>query len=423
MLPCVGRVPLREATIAMNSVVDTIVIGGGQAGLSVSWYLKQTGREHMVLDRGQVGDTWRNRWDTFCLVTPNHLCRLPGFAYDGNDPHGFMSRDEIVRYVERYAASFGPPYRSGVDVRQISASSGPGRFDVATSEGSRKAENIVVTVGTHQYPNMPAWHENLPDGVTGLHTRDYRNPAQLPDGAVLIVGSGQSGCQVAEDLLLAGREVHLAVGNAGRIPRRYRGRDILDWDLATGHMEMPVEQHPEGTAIRFKPHPHLSGRDGGHTIDLRQMAIDGVRLHGKVLGVEDGALLFSGDLAETLDRIDDGCRAEMEGIDTFIEKNGLDCPPEKILPIDWQPSSETARLDPVEAGISTVIYATGFHFDFGWIDLPVFDERGYPRYRRGVTDLPGLYFCGLHWMHTQGSGLFYGVGADAEFVVHHLAGQ
>jgi putative flavoprotein involved in K+ transport len=414
---------LDDAEIDMNPVVDTIVVGGGQAGLSVSWHLKQLGRDHVVLDRGQVGDTRRQRWDSFCLVTPNHLCRLPGFPYDGSDPNGFMSRDEIVRYVERYAASFDPPYFSGVEVHRISASNGPGRFDVLTSEGSRKADNVVVTVGTHQYPNVPAWHRRLPDGVTGLHTQDYRHAAQLPDGAVLVVGSGQSGCQVAEDLLLEGREVHLAVGNAGRIPRRYRGRDILDWDLATGYMERPVDDHPNGTAIRFKPHPHLTGRNGGHTIDLRQMAIDGVRLHGKVLGVENRALRLSDDLAETLNRIDDACRVEMEGIDKFIENNGLDFPTEKILPVDWQPCSMPTLLDPLEAGISTVLYATGFHFDFGWIDLPVFDERGYPRYCRGVTDLPGLYFCGLHWMHTQGSGLFYGVGGDAEFVVRHLARQ
>lgn len=407
----------------MNSVVDTVVVGGGQAGLSVSWHLKLAGREHVVLDRGQIGDTWRNRWDSFCLVTPNHLCRLPGFPYDGDQPHGFMPRDEIVRYIERYAASFAPPYRSGVEVRQISSANGSGRFDLTTSEGMLRAENLIVTVGTHQHPNIPVWHEDLPGGVTGLHTRDYRNPAQLPDGAVFVVGSGQSGCQVAEDLHLAGREVHLAVGNAGRIPRRYRRRDILDWDLATGYMEMPVDQHPKGTAIRFKAHPHLSGRDGGHTINLRQMALDGVRLHGKVLGVENGCLRLLDDLAETLDGIDDFCRTEIDGIDKFIDDNGLDPPPEEVPPIDWQPDPEPPLLDLVEAGISTVIYATGFHYDFGWINLPIFDERGYPRYRRGVTELPGLYFCGLHWMQTQGSGLFYGIGKDAEFVVGHLVDQ
>jgi putative flavoprotein involved in K+ transport len=404
----------------MSSYVDTIVVGGGQAGLSVSWHLKQAGREHVVLDRGRIADTWRNRWDRFCLVTPNHLCRLPGFPYDGDDPHGFMLRDEIVGYIERFAASFDPPYRGGVEVTNISTSVGPGRYQLETSAGEFQARNLVVTVGTHQHPNIPRWGHALPDAITRLHTRDYRNSAQLPDGAVFVVGSGQSGCQVAEDLLGAGREVYLSVGNAGRIPRRYRGRDILDWDLATGSMEMPVDRHPKGHAIRFQAHPHLSGRDGGHTVDLRQMALDGVRLHGKVLGAEGKVLRLADNLAETLDAVDRFCQAEMEGIDAFIAEQGINAPEEEVAPIDWQPKPEPTEIDLAATGITTVIYATGFHFDFGWIGLPVFDGRGYPRYRRGVTDQPGLYFVGLHWMHTQGSGLFYGVGRDAEHVVGNL---
>ena len=408
----------------MAEIYNTIVVGGGQAGLSVSWHLKSAGVEHIVLDRGRIGDTWRNRWDSFCLVTPNYLCRLPGFHYDGDDPHGFMGRDEIVAYVERFATSFDPPYRSGVEVTEISATDGPARFELSTSEGTLQAKNICLTVGTHQHPNIPTWHDDLPRGVFGMHTRDYHSPSQLPDGAVLIIGSGQSGCQVAEDLHRDGRQVHLAVGNAGRIPRRYRGRDILDWDLVTGYMGMPVSEHPKGVNIRFKAHPHLSGRDGGHTIDLRQMALEGVQLHGKVLGVEDGSVVLSDDLAQTLDGIDAFCRSEMEGIDKFILQNGLDAPPEDITAVNWQaPVPPPPSLDIAEAGISTVLYATGFHYDFGWINLPVFDDRGYPRYQRGVTEVPGLYFCGLHWMETQGSGLFYGVGEDAEYVVRHLATQ
>jgi putative flavoprotein involved in K+ transport len=407
----------------MDTLIDTIVVGGGQAGLSVSWHLKQAGREHLVLDRGHPGDTWRNRWDSFCLVSPNSLCRLPGFPYDGDHPNGFMLRDEIVDYIELYAASFDPPYRAGVEVERISAAEGAGRFELITSDGVLRARNLVITVGTHQHPNIPAWHDDLPDGVVGIHTRDYRNAAGLADGAVFIVGSGQSGCQVAEDLHLSRCDVHLAVGNAGRIPRRYRGRDIFEWDVATGYMTMPVEQHPKGTAIRFKAHPHLSGRDGGRTIDLREMALSGIQLHGKVLGVEDGCFRLSGDLAETLDRVDDVCRRQMEEIDKFIEERGLDAPPEEVTLAHWQPETEPALFDLSDASISTVIYATGFHFDFGWIDLPIFDARGYPRYERGVTEVPGLYFCGLHWMQTQGSGLFYGVGEDAEYVVGHLVNQ
>ena len=407
----------------MATVIDTIVVGGGQAGLSVSWHLKQSGREHIVLDRGQVGDTWRNRWDSFCLVSPNKLCRLPGFHYDGNDPNGFMLRDEIVDHIERYAASFDPPYRSGVEVESISVGDGTERFEIKTSDGVLKSQNLVITVGTHQHPNIPSWHKDLPNGVNGIHTRDYRNADGLAEGSVFIVGTGQSGCQIAEDLHLAGRNVHLAVGNAGRIPRRYRGRDIFEWDLATGYMTMPVEQHPKGTAIRFMAHPHLSGRDGGRTIDLRKMALGGVQLHGKVLGTEGKCFQLSDELEETLAAVDEVCRAEVSGIDKFIEENGLNDPNEEISPIDWEPEPEPRLFDLTAAGVSTVIYATGFHFDFSWIDLPVFDDRGYPRYKRGVTDMPGLYFCGLHWMHSQGSGLFYGVGDDAEYVVRHLDAQ
>ena len=403
--------------------VDTIVVGGGQAGLSASWHLKQAGRDHVVLDRGRIGDTWRNRWDSFCLVTPNHLCQLPGFPYDGDDPDGFMLRDRIVDYVERFARSFGPPCQGGVEIGRVGASGGAGRFILVTSKGDFTADNLIVAVGTHQHPNIPRWDRKLPSDITKLHTRDYRNPGQLPDGAVLVVGSGQSGCQVAEDLHGAGREVHLCVGNAGRIPRRYRGRDILEWDVVTGYFDLMVDDHPKGRDIRFKPHPHLSGRDGGHTIDLRQLALNGIRLHGKVLDAEGGRVRLSGDLAGTLDSIDRGCRAGMDGIDSFVAEHGLDAPEADIAQVDWEPAPEPPLLDLGRTGINSVIYATGFHFDFSWIDLPVCDERGYPRYERGVTQIPGLYFVGLHWMHTQGSGLFYQVGRDAAFVVDHLCNQ
>lgn len=404
----------------MSTYIDTVVVGGGQAGLSTSWHLKQAGREHVVLDRGRIGDTWRNRWDSFCLVSPNVLCRLPGFPYDGSDPHGFMLRDQIVEYVERFAANFDPPYRGGVEVERISACDGPGRFKLATSAGEFRSDNLIVAVGTHQHANTPGWDKNISAKITKLHTRDYRNLDQLPEGAVLVVGSGQSGCQITEDLLNAGREVHLCVGNAGRIPRRYRGQDIFDWDVATGYMEMSVDQHPKGTDIRFKAHPHLTGRDGGHTIDLRKLALDGVQLHSKVLDADGTMIRLAGDLAETLDAVDKFCLGEIDGIDAFIAKNSLIAPKENIEPIDWQPASEPLEFDLAKTGISAIIYATGFHFDFSWIDLPVFGERGYPRYQRGVTDLEGLYFVGLHWMHTQGSGLFYGVGRDADHVVQHL---
>jgi len=404
----------------MNEFFDTIVVGGGQAGLSVSWHLKQIGREHIVLDRGRVGDTWRRRWDTFCLVTPNQYCQLPGFPYDGDEPKGFMLRDQIVDYLERYAKSFEPPYRGGVEVRRLGPSKNGGRFSLETSEGVLGAENVIVAAGTHQHPNVPAWGSKLAGDIVQLHSRDYRNPAQLPDGAVLVVGSGQSGCQIVEDLSAAGREMHLSVGSAGRIPRRYRGRDIIEWLEATGFYELPVDEHPAGRAIRFRAHPHLSGRDGGRTIDLRRLAVNGVRLHGRVIDANGCQLDLADDLVKNLDAIDEACSEGLVKIDGSIAENDIDAPENDLESVDWQPTKESATLDLMQAGINSVIYGTGFRFDFGWIDLPVFDDRGYPRYERGVTEVPGLYFVGLHWLHTWGSGLFYQVGRDAKHVVDLL---
>ena len=321
----------------MTEHVDTVVVGGGQAGLSVSWYLKRAGRDHLVLDRGEIGDTWRRRWDSFCLVTPNWLCQLPGYPYDGNEPNGFMLRDAIVAYVERFAASFEPPYRSGVEIMRIDPSTHVGRFSLETSEGVLHADNVVVATGTHQHPNIPSWNPKLADDIMTLHTRDYRNPAQLDDGAVLVVGSGQSGCQVVEDLLGAGREVHLCVGRAGRIPRRYRGRDILEWDVVTGYFDLVVDQHPKGRDIRFQPHPHLSGRDGGRTINLRQLALDGVTLHSHLLDANETLVTFSDDLASSLDAADKFCQENMEDVDEFVAKNGLDAPDSDHEVVEWQP--------------------------------------------------------------------------------------
>jgi putative flavoprotein involved in K+ transport len=404
----------------MSEHIDTIVVGGGQAGLSVSWHLKQAGREHLVFDRGKIGDTWRQRWDSFCLVTPNWSCQLPGFPYDGDEPEGFMLRDQIVAYVERFAKNFEPPYRGGVEVRRVSSSSNGGRFSLETSEGVLGTDNVIIAVGTHQKPSVPAWSSKLADDIVQLHTHDYRNPAQLADGAALVVGSGQSGCQVVEDLLRTGRDVHLCVGRAGRLPRRYRGRDIVQWLEATGFVEVPIDEQPGGRAVRFKPQVHLSGRDGGRTIDLRRLALDGVKLHGRLKDAEGYQVHFADDLGANLDAIDVACGKRLAKIDEYIAKNRIDAPESELEPVDWRPAPAAGTLDLKQAGITSIIYGTGFRFDSHWIEFPVFDEHGYPRYERGVTEVSGLYFIGLHWLHTWGSGLFYGVGRDAEYVVNHL---
>lgn len=399
--------------------VETAVVGGGQAGLSASWHLSLRGREHVVIDRGRVGDTWRRRWDSFCLVTPNWMCQLPGYPYDGTDRGGFMVRDEIVDYVEGFAESFDAPYRSGVDVERVGRPAGDG-FLLETSAGPLGADNVIVATGTFQHPKTPHIGSRIAEDVVQLHTRDYRNPAQLPAGAVLVVGSGQSGCQIVDDLHLAGRQVHLAVGTAPRIPRRYRGRDFTEWLVAAGLFELPVDRHPDGPAVRFKAHPHVSGRDGGRTIDLRGFGRDGIRLHGHVADAQGYQLSFSDDLAQSLDAVDEGCRKRLAAFDEYIAREGIDAPPNDIEPIDWEPDHGPLEIDLREEGIGCVIYGTGYRSDFSWIDLPVMDERGYPRYERGVSEIPGLYFVGLHWMYTWGSGLFYQVGEDARYVVDHL---
>lgn len=404
----------------MSEHLDTIVVGGGQAGLSTSWHLKKAGREHIILDRGKIGDTWRHRWDAFCLVTPNWTCNLPDFPYDGDDPDGFMLRDEIVDYVVRFAQSFDPPFHGGVEVHRVSFSRDGGRFSLDTSTGELTADNVIIATGTHQKPRIPAWADRLGNDIFQVHSYDYVNPEQIPDGAVLVVGGGQSGCQIVEDLFATGRDVHLSVGKGQRVPRRYRGKDFMEWSKITGLQEIPVEKHRLGPAVRFQKQPLASGRDGGRTINLRQFALDGIKLHGRLIEANEHQVSFGDDLAENLDAMDKICAERTAAIDKYIAENGIDAPENDLVAVDWQPTSDPATLDLRQAGIDSVIYGTGFYYDFGWLDFPIFDDRGYPRYKRGVTEVPGLYFIGLHWMHTQGSGLFSGVGHDAEYIVGQI---
>ena len=331
-----------------------------------------------------------------------------------------MLRDEIVGYVERFSRSFDPPYRAGVDVQRVEPSSTGRGFSVETSHADYEARNVVVAVGSHQYPNFPAWSEAIDKDIVQLHTQNYRNSAQLPDGAVLVVGSAQSGCQVVEDLLVAGRDVHLCVGKAGRIPRRCRGREIIHWLVDAGLYEMPVQEHPMGEAVRFKPNAHLSGRDGGRTIDLRRLGMDGVRLHGRLINAQGTKVSFADDLSGNLDAIDIECQETLTLVDEYIERNGIDAPESDLEPVQWNPPNASLTLDLREMGINTLIYGTGFRYDFSWIDVPIFDRDGYPHYERGVTESQGLYFVGLHWLHTFGSGLFYQVGRDSKYVVDDL---
>jgi putative flavoprotein involved in K+ transport len=397
-----------------------VIVGGGQAGLSMSHCLKRQGIDHLVVERHRLGHEWRTRrWDSFCLVTPNWQCRLPGFPYDGDEPDGFMVRDQIVGYLEDYAASFDPPVVEGVAVTRVVG--GDQGFEIDTDVGTISADQVVVATGPYQVPVIPRMAERLHSSLTQLHSVDYRNPAQLPPGEVLVVGSGQSGCQIAEDLHLAGRQVYLSVGSAPRVSRVYRGRDVVAWLDLMGHYDRPLTSFADPEAIRARANHYVTGRDGGHDIDLRVFARDGMRLHGRLIAIEDGSLRFAADLRHNLDHADAVSESVKDSIDAFIADQGIQAPWEARYEPVWEPGPGPLDLEIGDTGITSVIWSTGFRRDYGWIRVPVFDGTGHPTHDRGVTRWPGLYFLGLPWQHTWGSGRFSGVGRDAEHVARYIA--
>ena len=396
-----------------------VVVGGGQAGLSTSYWLNQAGIDHIVLERDRPGGEWRNRrWDSFCLVTPNWQCRLPGFAYRGTDPDGFMVRDEIVSYLEDYVRSFDCPLSEGVTAVRLRRGESGG-FRVSTTHGELTADHVVLATGPYQVPIKPRIAERVPTDVAQLHSSEYRNADALPPGEVLVVGTGQSGCQIAEDLHLAGRRVHLAVGSAPRVARFYRGRDVVAWLEDMGYYRRGIDEFEDADAVRLRANHYVTGRDGGRDIDLRAFARDGMRLYGRLTDVRDGVLRFAPDLRKNLDHADAVSEGIKDSIDVHILARGVDAPAEaRYVPV-WTPDTEPSDLD--MSGITSVVWCTGFGRDNRWIDVPVFDGRGYPTHERGVTTCPGLYFIGLPWQHTWGSGRFCGVADDAEYLVSHLA--
>ncbi|HVZ73477.1 MAG TPA: MSMEG_0569 family flavin-dependent oxidoreductase [Polyangia bacterium] len=413
--------PENESRSQVSGRYSVVVIGGGQAGLSMSYCLKERGVDHVVLEKHRLAHEWRERrWDTFCLVTPNWQCNLPGFPYKGPDPHGFMLKDDIVRYVEDYARSFGPPLLEGVSATSLRAAPGGG-FALQTTAGACHADQVVIATGGYHTPSIPRLAERLPEKIVQLHASRYRNAAELPPGGVLVVGSGQSGAQIAEDLHLAGRAVHLCLGSAPRTARRYRGRDVVEWLEDMGYYRMSVHEHPMKERVRAKANHYVTGRDGGRDIDLRQRAKEGMRLYGRLTNARGTRLELAADLRQNLDQADAVAESIKTSIDKFIAERGVEAPTEaRYVPV-WEPTEEPRTLDLAEAGVSTIIWATGFRTDYGWVEVPIFDGRGYPVHTRGVTAAEGLYFLGLPWLHTWGSGRFSGVAADATFLADEIA--
>jgi putative flavoprotein involved in K+ transport len=409
---------------AARPYVNTVVIGGGQAGLSVSYYLTRQGREHLVLEQSdRPADAWRNhRWDSFTLNTPNWQSQLPGAEYCGDDPDAYMSKDEIVAHFENYASHFRLPVRYGTRVSRVQRDPRSGRYLVSTDHGSAIwAHNVVMATGLYQKPKIPAFSTDFPADIRQLHSDAYRNPEELLPGAVLVVGSAQSGAQIAEELYEAGRKVYLAVGRAGRIPRRYRGKDANLWLERLGHYDLTVDELPSPRA-KFAGKPHLSGTRGGHTLNLHQFARDGVVLLGHLQGVRNGTIEVAPDLHENLAAADRFEADFAKSVDAYVAKVGI-AVPEETLPVlrDGFEQPQLSELDLRAAGITNVIWATSYKFDFSLVELPIVDGDGYPIQRRGVTAYPGLYFVGLQWLHSAKSGLIYGVGEDAAYIARQIA--
>jgi putative flavoprotein involved in K+ transport len=405
---------------SISSHLSVVVIGGGQAGLAMSYHLKQNGIDHVILEKNRIAHAWSTqRWDAFCLVTPNWQCQLPGFPYCGDDPKGFMLRDEIVAYIEAYAKHISAPIREGVSVTRLKQDPGGG-FELETSAGEITADAVVLAVSGYHVPNVPRMAERLDRSVTQLHSSQYRNPDQLPPGEILVIGSGQSGCQIAEDLHLGGRKVHLAVGSAPRCPRVYRGRDAVEWLDDLGQYDLPVDQHSLKEKVRKNANHYLTGRDGGRDIDLRKFALEGMTLYGRLNDIQNGTLAFADDLTKNLDNADRVYNGICGLIDDHIARNAIAAPASPHYEPVWQPAETPTKLDPARAGISAVIWTTGFRSDWSWVDLPIFDGAGYPTHRRGVTSMDGVYVLGLPWLYTWGSGRFVGVGRDAGFIAEHI---
>ena len=403
----------------MTERIEVVVVGAGQAGLAVSRELTEAGIAHVVLERARVGQTWRGRWDSFCLVTPNWFLQLPGYPYEGDDPDAFMPRDQVVEYLERYAAGFEAPVREGIEVTALS--SGPdGGFLLETSAGEIMAGTAVLSTGAYQRPHRPAGAATLPEDLHQLDVEDYRNPAELPSGPVLVVGSGQSGCQIAEELHLAGREVFLACGRASWFSRRLGDRDLAWWALETGFLDAPLSSLPS-PAARLAANVQSTGVGGGHDLHYRTLQKMGVTLLGHFLGAEGRHARFAPDLGESIAWGDERNAQLMDLVRKLVAERGL--PPPEI------PEPEPLKTDAPEelnlTGFAAVVFAAGFRPDYeSWVHIPgAFDELGFPVNEEGASTVAaGLYFVGVHFLRKRKSALLNGVGEDAAIVARQIAG-
>ncbi len=402
---------------------EVAIVGGGPAGLALSYHLKAIDCDHIVLEQGHLAEHWRSkRWDSLRLVAPNWHFRLPGLPYCGDDPDGFMGRDEVVARLEEYARTFALPVRCGVRVAALAPQPDGRGYQLTTSAGPIAARQVIIATGAYRTPRLPAIRDDLPPDLHQLHASDYHCPTQLPPGAVLVVGSGESGCQIADELRRAGRSVYLAVGRSFWLPRRYRGRDCIAWLMNMGAFVQTVDSLPAGHASGAPPGPQLTGQDGGRDLNLHTLARAGVSLLGRLQGIRGHTLAFATDLHERIAAGDAAAADFCAAVDEHLRVSGVAAPPQHPPRYaEAYAAASASTLDIAAAGITTLIWATGYRPDFGWLKLPICDAQGYPIQRRGVAPYRGLYFLGLEWQHSAQSHIFPGLGDDAAYLAPLIA--
>ena len=400
--------------------VDTLIVGGGQAGVAMSEHLSNCGVPHLVLERGRIAERWRSeRWDSLVANGPAWHDRFPGMEFPDTDPDAFVAKEKVADYFVEYAKMIAAPIRCGVEVREVRRNANRPSFRVETSQGVIEANNIVAATGPFQRPVMP---KLVPAdaGITQIHSNSYYNAEQLPEGAVLVVGAGSSGVQIADELARAGRQVYLSVGPHDRPPRSYRGRDFCWWLGVLGKWD--VETSGPGTEHVTIA---VSGARGGETIDFRRLAARGITLVGMTESYGNGVISFAPDLARNIARGDANLMALLDEADAYVARNGLDLPEEpdarKLEPDPACVRDPILECDLAKAGVSSIIWATGYAVDYSWLKLDIFDDKGRPTHQRGVSPEPGIYFLGLPWQSRRGSSFIWGVWHDAKYLADRIA--
>jgi putative flavoprotein involved in K+ transport len=408
--------------LMMSEKINTLVVGAGQAGLAMSEHLGKCDVPHLVLERGRVAERWRSgRWDSLVANGPAWHDRFPGMMFPDADPDSFVPKERVADYFVDYAKMIEAPVRCGVEVEKVQRLVGRPGFRIETSDGVIEATNVVAATGAFQIPVIPAFVPENPR-LTQIHSNAYRNPGQLPEGAMVVVGAGSSGVQIASELLSAGKRVYLSVGPHDRPPRAYRERDYCWWLGVLGKWDLEAPgPNTEHVTIA------VSGVDGGQTIDFRRLAAAGMILVGRTEAHKDGALTFAGDLADNLARGDANYLSLLDEADDYVASNGLDLPEEpearKIGPDPACVTNPIRELNLTKAGVTSIIWATGYSVDYSWLALDIFDAGGKPKHKRGVSIEPGVYFLGLPWQTRRGSSFIWGVWHDAKFLADRIAAR